>query len=61
MNNQLSLIKDTYYFGLKTGSCNGFIIGFVSGFCINKIFNYVYKMYQKWLNLIKWVIKHMEQ
>ena len=50
MNNQLSLIKDTYYFGLKTGSYNGFIIGFISGCCINKIFDYVYKIYQKWLN-----------
>jgi len=47
MNNQLSLIKNTYYFGLRTGSYNGFIIGFISGFCINKIFNYVYKIYQK--------------
>ena len=47
MNNQLSLIKDTYYFGLKTGSYNGFIIGFISGCCINKIFDYVYKIYQK--------------
>ena len=47
MNNQLNLIRDTYYFGIKKGSYNGFIIGFISGFFINTIFNYVCKNTKK--------------
>lgn len=47
MNNQLYLVRDTYYFGIKKGSYNGFIIGFISGFFINKITNYIYKNLQK--------------
>ena len=46
MSNNLSLIKDTYYFGIKKGSYNGFIIGFISGFFINKLSSCILKNLQ---------------
>ena len=37
MENNLSLVKDTYYLGIRKGSYEGFFIGFITGFFINKL------------------------